>query len=716
MPARKRLDPSVPHVGFGNPTESEKIDRTAQAAAWRQSCADFARAGVHLFFPHVELTECWNDLGTYDFSPIDETVRRTLDADPEAKLILRLRLKVPSWWHGKRPGQRIRYEDGSERLDTHWERDVQPVSPASAAWQDDSERLMRAAVQHVESSEYAERIAGYNPALLHGGEWFEEGSMYHKLADYSPCMQSAFGEWLERRYPDQNFPEECVPSVEERQEGDIGNLRDPEKSRRVIDYLRFFHDLFASQAESLCAAIREASEGRALVGIYYGYTLVLSGVEGQPGWVQNSGHLALRRLLDSPHIDYLSSMLEYSHRKPGEFCWSFGPLADSCRVHGKFYIGEDEIKTWLDESDPDIFYYIERLERPEQVSDVMLRNTACMLSHHSWEELVDLGGGWYRHPDVLASIGRIAGLVNQPHLAASPARGERAVSQIALFVDEVSLMYQAVRDADHLNKPLLIDSLLEFFHIGAPVDVYLFSDLTDGRVPLDRYRFLVFLNAFHLDAGQRAYIRDEAARDGRCILSFYAPGFFGPGGASEEGIRELTGFQVRFDTQAARLRVRVGEKEFGSEKPVSPVFYVDDPEAEVIGELVQGGLWRGGVGTPGGGFDIGPGGRGGLCRKVFEDWTSVYSAAPCIPAGVLRDFAKDAGVHIYVESDDLVHATRDLLAIHAGVSSTKRAVLPLRSHVIDPWTGKREFEGVRELSLEMQKGETRLWLIEAAET
>ena len=676
-------------IGIGNPTESSHLNRDDLAKAWKDNCRLFSGAGVHLFFPHVELVDCWLDDETYNFSAIDTIVRMTMEIDPEARFILRLRSKAPDWWHEKHPEQAIRYHDGSDRVPQHhWEPGTRPASLASDKWQSDLELLYRKAVIHVQDSEYADRVIGYNPAGMHGGEWFEEGSMYDLRADYSPLMQKAFTKYLEAKYPGQDVHDVRIPDPEERLRGDIGSFRDPVKSRYVIDYYLLAQDLIASLAEGCCRAIKEATNGTALVGIYYGYTVELSAVMAHPGWLQDSGHLALRKIVNSPHIDYLSSMLEYVYRAPGGFCWSFGPIADSCRVHGKFYIGEDEIRTWLNRSDPSIFSYIEELPNAKEAVQVIRRNFACMQSHSSWQEFVDLSGGWYDDPAILDEISQLNALANAPNIDHTP------VAQIAVCVDETSFIYQGIADAGNINRALILDSLLPLFHVGAPIDLYLLSDLTDGYVPLDQYRFIVLLNAFFMSDAQRRFFTDSVFCGGRTVLSYYAPGFLSPERASVDGIRDFTGFNVCLDSGRAVTRVKAKGREYGTDAEISPVFFVDDESTEVLGRLTSSGM-------------------PGLCRKRFDDWTSIYSAAPAMPSELLRRFAQEAGAHIYVESNDLIHATKNMVAIHAGEPGDKRVMLPGPMDIHDSSPGGAHLKGTREIKAHMGKGETRIWLIES---
>src|SRR5260221_14348474 len=107
--------------------------------------------------------------------------------------------------------------------------------------------------------------------------------------------------------------------------------------------------------------------------------------------VQCSCHLALKHVLESPYVDYIGSMLD--NASPGrDGCgWSFGPLADSARVHGKVYVAEDESRTWLNPRYEKEFGHIPSTRTLEEEVNYLQRNFACAVAHGEHEELADLG-------------------------------------------------------------------------------------------------------------------------------------------------------------------------------------------------------------------------------------------------------------------------------------------------------------------------------------
>src|ERR1700686_3903270 len=52
---------------LGNPTEAATLDLAEQTKAWNVAASDFAAQGVHLFFPHIPVTDCWKGENQYDF-------------------------------------------------------------------------------------------------------------------------------------------------------------------------------------------------------------------------------------------------------------------------------------------------------------------------------------------------------------------------------------------------------------------------------------------------------------------------------------------------------------------------------------------------------------------------------------------------------------------------------------------------------------------------
>jgi hypothetical protein len=129
---------------------------------------------------------------------------------------------------------------------------------------------------------------------------------------------------------------------------------------------------------------------------------------------------------------------------------------------------------------------------------------------------------------------------------------------------------------------------------------------------------------------------------------------------------------------------------FGTEGSVGPVFFADDPHAVVLGRLRDGG-------DP------------AFTLREHGSWRSVYLAMLNFGAQLLRNLAKDAGVHVWTDSDDVVYVNRSMLCLHTASAGTKRIALPARAVVTDLWTGQRYSQPLKQIERESAAYRTHAW-------
>jgi hypothetical protein len=241
-------------------------------------------------------------------------------------------------------------------------------------------------------------------------------------------------------------------------------------------------------------------------------------------------------------------------------------------------------------------------------------------------------------------------------------------AEVAVLLDDESFIYESPRI--NLDLPLIFQQRLWGLpRTGAPFDVYLLQDFIEGR--LKPYKLYVFLNPLHLDRSRREALNSELRKDGRVALWIYAPGYL-EDGPSLEAMRDLTGFRFAMGKQPWGPLLHIVDFThpittglpqdifWGTNSKLSPIFYLDDPEARVLGQVV---FSKGNC-------------KPGMGIKRFPQWTSVYVAAPNLPAPVLRGIAGFAGVHLYNRDGDVLYATRDLLAVHTVAGGDRTFRLP----------------------------------------
>ena len=85
---------------------------------------------------------------------------------------------------------------------------------------------------------------------------------------------------------------------------------------------------------------------------------------------------------------------------------------------------------------------------------------------------------------------------------------------------------------------------------------------------------------------------------------------------------------------------------------------------------------------------------------------------PVLPPAVIRNTAREAGVHIYSDNDDFVAANNRLLIVCAASSGTRTVRLPRRTTAVDALSGEAQAANAMEFDVDMKYGETRVWAME----
>ena len=130
---------------------------------------------------------------------------------------------------------------------------------------------------------------------------------------------------------------------------------------------------------------------------------------------------------------------------------------------------------------------------------------------------------------------------------------------------------------------------------------------------LTPYRLVVFPYLFVMDAARRRLLEGKVLRDNRTVLWLYRPGVVCDGTYDEAGMQRLTGVRI------------------------------DEP---------------------------------GITTRSMGAWTSVVSADPKITPRELRNAARQAGVHVYSDTDEPLYACRRYVALHSATGGSRRIALP----------------------------------------
>ena len=267
-------------------------------------------------------------------------------------------------------------------------------------------------------------------AYHHGGvdvEWINAGYR-EKGPDVGDAATAAFRAWLREEHGSDAalqaawrrkdvtldtaqvpFSEEWFPIRTREADVPLPVFHKLPAERDWVDYKAFATDMTADRVLQGARAVREATGGKKLSVSFYGYAYDLPGGLG--------GHQGMSRVLRSPDIDVLVSPISYvtfDDRMAGGPA-GFMTAVDSVALHGKMWMNEDDLRTWIIDPDKGLPPWLgesgfgPRSASFAETRALLLRNYAAILVHRAgtwWMDLIGAGafndiGLWQALEEVL---------------------------------------------------------------------------------------------------------------------------------------------------------------------------------------------------------------------------------------------------------------------------------------------------------------------------
>eukprot|EP01048_Picozoa_sp_COSAG05_P006320 COSAG05_NODE_405_length_10177_cov_2.310776_12_plen_403_part_00 len=252
--------------------------------------------------------------------------------------------------------------------------------------------------------------------------------------------------------------------------------------------------------------------------------------------------------------------------------------------------------------------------------------------------------------------------------------------EIAIFVDEVSAAARpilgrggSVPEGFAFETRLQQHPWQDLAGVGAPVAVFLQSDLLRPGFPFAQVKLAVFLNAFMLSSNLRHVIKTKLQSGNRTVAMIYAPGVLdaeacaGPGSctASAAAASQLVGLPLdmdattpidtttTFDAAVPRL---AGVSYGAGLGPVSPWLSCSEstatpPATDNTTTHQRDRKHGGGITVLGRYGQAAGGGKAAMCQSspataAAAGYRAVFIGAPRPPMEFWRGLAQDAGVHL----------------------------------------------------------------------
>ncbi|MGZ0708539.1 beta-galactosidase [Coraliomargarita sp. W4R53] len=615
---------------------------------------------------------------------------------PEAYFMMRIWLGPRGHFFKDYPEERMVFDDGSHTTNI--------APPSSERWRQYAEASIRRMVLDLRKSPNAQRLTGIIPMYYVTGEWqlgdpsgpYTKGRNY-RTGGFDTITRKAFAQWALKKYHDlkgvngnwqtnyTTLSEIKVPSTSQRMRGKLGDFRNPETQQRTIDYATFTAESLTDAIIWSAQAFKSSFHKRVVVGPFYGHLL-------EHAWsaagVQEQGHFAIRRLLESDVIDFHGS--PYSYSSDNRF---FGlpmdtnAILDSAQLHGKPVFLEEDTYTHVAHL-PDGFIapgaQHQTKDLPQTLA-VLDRNLGSSIAHgyiHYWMGL--LQDGRFDLPEIWQSYAPVF-----EWLAENPAR-PLYEPQIALVIDESSIPYLTQASRSITGRWLYeLRSILN--RIDSTLGIYLQSDL--DRIP-QSVRMLVLATPYQLKPAEVDALENRWKKDDRVIVFCHMPDLFNDEelAKTSSNISEIKLSRIDASIQPSS-QVSSGKhifspfvnQKFGAPEdrsvrlwqpkaklpPIHPYMVVSDPTAVTLATYLNDEAHR-----------------PSIALKELSEWTSVYTGLHSMTPTMWRRLAQQAGAHLYLEtftddfdSPDMVEASSDFLMVTSGHDGLRQVHLPAGVHV-----------------------------------
>jgi hypothetical protein len=650
----------------------------------------FAAQGVRLFQLDVWFEQMLGEDNRLDITLARKLIAGVLAQCPEAAVMLRLHVNAPAWWCARHPDECVGYADVAAYEPPAWgqRRPVgtdgdQPVraSFASRLWHDWATARLRDFCTQLAATPEGNALFAVQLANGLYGEWHQFGFLHHD-PDTGVAATHSYRAWLRNRYatddrlaaawhrPGATIDAVQPPDSPARERADCGPLRDPQKQQDVIDYFTWLHTTMADALLDLAATVKKSWPRPIVTAAFQGYFY------GQFGRNAAGSHLAMDRVLASPHLDCLCS--------PQSYTAAVRAMGGS--GHGRGILGSVRRagKLWLDENDHGTFLVgcpWDKDFKTTQADDI-----AC-LRRNTLQSVLRGGGQWWYDFGMVAGTPAFAshgnvGWWDDPRLSQEIA----AIHRVA----QARHAHPFVRPADTLvvhdpwsfchtvaqrwslegfkfgDQPPVgpnpfsargMDGLLEgLFRSGLVFDEAIIGEL--ATMDLSPFRLIIFGTTPVLDEAQRQLITTKLATGGRHVV---LTGFTGWGNGRTVGAELATAFSgittTGGDTANPTSTLKLGD---ATETQIleAPKFVpaYDVPEAQVVGRWADG--------------------RISAARRQADDatWWS-FAVAPIAPS-VLRLLGRCAGCHVLNNQDDATTLGDGLLMVHTLEGGPRELRLP----------------------------------------
>ncbi|MCP3057699.1 chitobiase/beta-hexosaminidase C-terminal domain-containing protein [Myxococcus sp. K38C18041901] len=554
---------------------------------------------------------------------------------------------------------------------------LKPYKRINAAWLTTREVEISTVADLLEAEpETRGRVIGLSFTYLAGGEFFYaprhvSGHDTGAVFPWDPLHTSAFF-----FQDDSGTP---AATLTNRMTENFGIFLAGSTKAAAVQLSRAEVDNLVAAISRMAAHVKNITGGKALNKVFYGYSY------GPNARRAFSMHHGLATLLLDPNIDIVAAPFSYQQSRRLGFGLSPQTSIEAVTRSGKHFEFEGDIRTHFAVLD-DPWRHATTIE---ETNRLLVRDGLTAAIHGTGLYYFDLNAlGWLGRPDSPTETASLWNtLKNTSTLASTVAStGSVYAPQIAVFVDEQSVSHYPLdglggAPAYQFATATMMGQIEALSRVGAPAQHYLLSDL--ATLDTSHLRLAIFPDAYKLSVADKQRIQQKLAGNGRTLLYLYAPGVIdGNGDAADANVSSTLGMPVsrRTNTPAFAATSYMdgsGYPHDGLGGPLSlgnfPLQYRVDvggtgaalcPNTSAVNCIDSRMLSRYANST-----DV------AFAVKRVSDASGTYkvafAAVPGVPTSMLRDVARDAGVHVFSCTpggacmDAVVEASDNTLLLHA---------------------------------------------------
>ena len=252
---------------------------------------------------------------------------------------------------------------------------------------------------------------------------------------------------------------------------------------------------------------------------------------------------------------------------------------------------------------------------------------------------------------------------------------------------------------------------MELSRIGVSVDTYLMSDLAKGLIP--EHKIYIMLSPIEVDTEEKAAVEKYLKKNNHVVVWQCLSGVSDGKKFSAEGMSELIGINVTLDDTIRSVNGTFAKTKhwlidgvkgdfYGNRtarQAVSPTGIVNDSEATALGYMYD---------NPS---------QVAFAIKEMKEWTSIYSAVPCLPTEVIRNLLKQYDVHVYSENrNDVIFANSNYVAVNTAYGGEREIKLDGTYAVYDVYGQKTYSLSTDTIKIVMEDNSTKLFRLTPADT